>query len=247
MRQEVALVADEAALAREGAKRVAAILRHVIDTQGSCAFVLAGGHTPTALYQALAVEPDIAWADVQIFWGDERAVPPDDALSNYRMARESLLSRVPVPAAQVHRIRGEDPPEETAAAYDALLRRLFRGLPQFDLVLLGMGEDGHVASLFPGHPALHETRKLVVPVIGEHIDPPRITLTLPALNGAERVMLLVSGARKTEALRLALSGGPASLPVQWVRPRGSLLWLLDAAAGSRLSRDTLNAQVRQDV
>lgn len=234
MQQEVLIVADEAALAQKGAERVSAILREVGRLREFCSFVLAGGHTPAPVYQALALQPEVPWAYVRIFWGDERAVPPDDPLSNFRMAQKSLLEAVPVPSAQVYRIRGEDPIEEAAAGYQALLQRVFGGAPRFDVVLLGVGEDGHVASLFPGHPALEETRRLVVPVEGERITPPRVSLTLTALNGAERILLLVAGSRKAEAVRLAFAGGPASLPVQQVRPRGSLVWILDRAAASKL-------------
>lgn len=249
MQQEVAVVADDAALAQEGATRVAAIVRDAVRVRGVCTLVLAGGHTPPAMYRALAARPNVSWTHVQVFWGDERAVPPDDPLSNYRMARESLLSAISAPLSQVHRIRGEDPIEAAAAAYEALVRGYFGGPPQWDLVLLGMGEDGHVASLFPGHAALTEARRLVVPVTGERINPSRITLTLPALNAAETVLLVVSGSRKAEIVRIALASRSGSLPVQQIRPRGRLLWMLDRAAAAKLpaSRDRINTETREDV
>ena len=176
---------------------------------------------------------------MHIFFGDERCVPPDDERSNYRMAREALLDRVPVPAPQVHRIPGERAPQSAAADYEQELRRCFPAapLPAFDLICLGLGDDGHTASLFPGTGALHEQERWVV---AQPVAPPgvsRVTLTPPAINAARDVVFLVEGAGKARMLERVLAGPyePDVLPAQIVRPIGGrLLWLVDAAAGAHV-------------
>jgi 6-phosphogluconolactonase len=180
---------------------------------------------------------------VHIFFSDERHVPPDDASSNYRMARETLLSRVPIPEGNVERIRSEWPPEEAARDYEGRIREVFglaRGdLPRFDLILLGMGADGHTASLFPGSTALHETESLVAAPRVDKLVSHRFTLTPVTINRAASVIFLVSGEEKAEALRNVLEGvhDPDRLPAQIVNPvDGDLLWLIDSAAGRLLSR-----------
>lgn len=210
-----------------------------LSAQDRFSLVLAGGSTPRAAY-ALLGEPatagQIDWARVHIFWGDERCVPPDHNESNYRMARDTLLGRLPLPEYNIHRIQGELPPQVAADAYLQELEGFFvgqSGLPRFDLVLLGMGEDGHVASLFPGEAALEEVDRWVVAV--KHNRPPaplvdRVSVTLPVINAARRVALIVSGSGKAERVRQALSGADAleTLPVQRVKPQqGELIWLLD--------------------
>jgi 6-phosphogluconolactonase len=209
---------------------------------------LAGGSTPRDLYALLArrgalVPPGpLPWPLVQVFWGDERHVPPDHPDSNYRGAHEALLAHVPVPPGNVHRVHGELASAESAAeAYEQELRFAFGlepgELPRFDLVLLGLGADGHVASLFPGSPALGERRRLAVapfvPALGAH----RITLTLPVFNRAATVLFLVAGAEKAEAVRRALApeGEVEETPARGVRPEsGGVLWLVDAAAAAGL-------------
>jgi 6-phosphogluconolactonase len=199
---------------------------------------LSGGSTPRRLYERLAT-PAIAsrfpWSRVHWFWGDERFVPHDDPDSNYRMARDALLSRVPIPLGSIHPIPTEGlSPERAAAAYEATLMR-FHGTdvlapdrPLFDVTLLGIGDNGHTASLFPGQPALHETRRWAVAVFGA--DPePRITLTYPPLNSSRDVAFLATGARKRDVVARARAGDRA-IPAALVRPTGRLHWFTDRAA-----------------
>lgn len=201
--------------------------------RGRFTLALSGGSTPRPLYELLATgewRDRIDWPRIHLFWGDERAVPPDLADSNYRLAREALLDHVPIPPAQVHRIHGEDDPEAAAAAYDQTLREVAgAGL---DLVLLGLGHDGHTASLFPNRPAGREATRWVV----ADQDPAgraRITLTPPAINAARTVAVIVTGADKALALQ-AVREGPATpdlLPAQRIGPRhGRLVWIIDHAA-----------------
>ena len=172
---------------------------------------------------------------VQVFWGDERHLPPEHPESNYRMANEALVSRVPMPPGNVHRIRGEEQDAgKAAASYEQTLREFFRlqgdQLPRFDLILLGMGADGHTASLFPGTPAIREQRRLVLAQWVEKLRSSRITLTPPVLSNAASVIFLVSGEEKAEALRAVIEGEyqPNRFPAQIVRPaHGRLLWLVD--------------------
>jgi 6-phosphogluconolactonase len=203
-------------------------IREAIAARGACRLCLAGGETPRAIYAALPT--DLPWDKVWITFGDERCVPPDHADSNYRMARESLLDRVP--AAHVFRIRGEVSQEEAAAEYEHLLAteaaRTGEARYVHDLILLGMGEDGHTASLFPGMETLRETVRNVVPAFGPKPPPQRVTMTLPLLNAARKVFFLAKGVGKTDILREVLSGDPA-LPSALVKPaQGEVAWLLNA-------------------
>ncbi|HMH56901.1 MAG TPA: 6-phosphogluconolactonase, partial [Gemmatimonadales bacterium] len=211
-----------------------------ISSRGRFTLALAGGSTPRAAYSRLATgDWQLATGDWRLFhilWGDERCVPPDDLRSNYRMAKEALLDRVPIPADQIHRIRGEDDPEKAAADYERELRALL-GSDGLDLVLLGLGEDGHTASLFPGQAAVHETTRWVVAVPAPDATMWRITLTPAVLNAARNVTFVVSGANKAARLQQVLQGpfAPDILPAQAIRPvQGRLSWMVDAAAGARL-------------
>jgi len=206
---------------------------------------LAGGGTPRGVYELLATPPfseQIPWGRVHVFWGDERCVPPDDPGSNYRMARETLLDRVPLPTDNIHRVHGELDPETAAQAYAAELRDFFGAQwPVFDLILLGMGDDGHTASLFPGSDALREKTRPVVGVTAQYQDRParRVTLTPPAINAARHVMFLVVGASKANALQAVLEGPyqPHRLPAQIVQPTdGHLVWLVDGMAAKKVQR-----------
>jgi 6-phosphogluconolactonase len=200
------------------------------------------------VYELLATPPfasQIEWARVHVFWGDERCVPPDDLESNYRMARESLLDHVPLPPANVHRIRGEAEPEQAAVTYERLLRSFFGTeeiAPQrsFDLVLLGMGADGHTASLFPGRAAAREARRWVMTSPGPQPENWRVTLTPVLLNAADEVVFLVTGANKAERLKQVFEERlPDPLPAQLIRPEhGTLHWIIDAAAAARLQAVT---------
>ncbi len=244
-RVRVTVFAQPADLAPAAADRIAAIIQEAIGLRGHARIALAGGSTPRPAYRLLADPPHreaIGWNALEVFWGDERCVRPDHPESNYGMAREALLSRVPIPPQQVHRMRGELPdPNEAAAEYEATLRAAFavqsRELPRFDLVLLGLGPDGHTASLFPGTAAVRERSRWVVGHWVEKLLANRLTLTPPVLNAARRVLFMVSGATKAGVLREILEG-PADadrLPAHVIRPtEGTVEWLLDRAAASQL-------------
>jgi 6-phosphogluconolactonase len=260
---ELVVSPDLETLSREAARRFLTLAQ-------ACdpfSVALAGGSTPRRLYETLAAAPfreQVPWERVHVFWGDERAVPPEHPGSNYRMARETLLAHVPLPPHNVHRVRGELEPGDAARAYADELRAFFGARwPAFDLVLLGMGDDGHTASLFPGSAmlttggsamlttggsamlttggseALRETTQPVLGVTAHYQDRParRVTLTPPAINAARNVFFLVSGAGKAQTLRAVLEGPyqPDLLPAQIVRPvDGHVLWLVDAAAAADL-------------
>jgi 6-phosphogluconolactonase len=237
------------ALAQGGADAVVAAAGAAVRRSGAFFWCLAGGSTPRALYALLASEAfagRVAWDRVQVFFGDERCVPPDHPESNYRMAREALLAHVPVPGAQVHRIAGELAPEAGAAAYEATLRATLGvaadGGPAraFDLVLLGMGGDGHTASLFPG--SVDEPGRWA----SARLDPAgalwRVSLLPLVLNGARDIRVLVTGAAKAERLAEVLEGPsrPDALPAQRVRPvDGTVTWMVDRAAAARLRPPSL--------
>ena len=202
---------------------------------------LSGGETPRRTYALLPAEHyafQVVWPGVQIFFSDERCVPPDHPDSNYGMVAQALLAKVRVNQADVHRMRGEDDPAQAAQAYETEIRSHLGAEPRFDLVLLGMGEDGHTASLFAGSPAL-EARDRLVAVSADPSGRPRLSLTLDAINAARTVAVLVSGEGKSEIARRVLGKDreDGTLPIQRVRPaNGQLLWLLDEAAASRLEQ-----------
>ena len=245
---DVVVVATTAALAEQAASRFVEVATKALADLGTFRLALSGGTTPQGLYARLASEPFLSrvdWARVQVFWGDERCVPPDHADSNFRLARDLLLSKVPVRAENVYRMRGEaTDPDLAAAEYAGELQTAFglkRGeRPRFDLILLGLGTDGHTASLFPHSPALREITRLAVAVYVEAVKSYRITLTLPVLNNAASVLFLVSGGDKAERLRTVLGGKPShAAPASMVRPeRGTLHWIVDRAAATGLA-DTL--------
>jgi len=232
------------ALARAAAELFVTLASEAIASRGRFAVALSGGSTPKAMHTNLSSPEFVSrvdWARVHIFWGDERCVPPDHEHSSYRMARETLLDRAPIPPGNVHRIRGEADPEQAAREYEAELRQTwkvsetFQVLPRFDLIYLGMGDDGHTASIFPGTTAIHEQARWVM--AQEHNFPPpplvsRITFTPPILNAAANVVVLVTGAGKAGRLKQVLYGSyqPDILPAQIVKPaHGKLVWMVDEA------------------
>ena len=234
---EIHVFPDAAALAEAAAQRFVALATAAVATRGRFTAALSGGATPGALYRLLAAEPFRArapWAQLHLFWADERCVPPDDPGSNYRLVAETLLAGAPIPPENVHRMRGEWEPERAARDYECALRAFFDDeAPRFDLVLLGLGTDGHTASLFPGAETLAETARWVAPAVAEYENRPawRLTLTLPVLNAARNVIFLVRGADKAAIVRVALGDAAARLPAQRVRPTaGQVTWLLDAEA-----------------
>jgi len=194
---------------------------------------LSGGSTPKILYQLLAdqFQAQVPWSKTQFFWSDERHVPPDHPESNFRMAHEALLSRVPVPESNVHRVHSENPSaQEAADEYEKVI------VPRLDLILLGLGADGHTASIFPGSDVLHETKRLVAAPWVEKLNTYRITMTLPLLNNGGSILFLVSGAEKAQIVKEVLEG-PKKYPAQFVQPtNGELIWMLDRDAAAGLNR-----------
>lgn len=237
---------DADLLKRAAAEHIITLCEASINAQGYFCIALSGGSTPKTVYELLtdnAFSRYMDWEHTHVFWGDERCIPPDHAESNYRMARLALLDSVPLPVTNIHRMKGEIDPAQAAADYEHMLRQFFArrrdGGVRFDLVLLGMGDDGHTASLFPGTAALEETERLVVENYVEKLDAWRLTLTAAAINAADRVTFLVSGKSKAETLQQVLEGPEQryELPAQLIQPTsGNLLWLLDEPAASKLSK-----------
>ena len=241
MDAELVILPDPEAVAHEAARRFGDLSREAARSRGRFSVVLSGGSTPGHLYRLLVEEPyrgQIPWDEVHLFWGDERCVPPGDPGSNYFLASEALISRVPIPPGNVHRVQGELEPERAARAYEQVLQDFFcaphGGVhTRFDLVLLGLGEDGHTASLFPASPVLAETDRLVAAATAVYQDRPaeRVTLTLPALNSARQVLFLVTGSAKAGIVKDIVEGTGEQLPAQRIQPvAGRLTWLLDAEA-----------------
>ncbi len=238
-KRQIQVLDDVRSLCVCAAEEIAHIAGEAICTHGEFRLCLAGGSTPAATYELLATRfsHSIDWSEVQFFWGDERCVPPDDPASNFGMAHRTLLATLPLRPEQVHRIIGEAPPSQAAELYEGELRRVFSlgdgEFPRFDLVLLGLGENRHTASLFPGSPALHETRRLALAVDVDAQVRSRITITPPVINRAQRVMFLVAGHSKAEAVRDVLAGphDHDRFPAQMVAPSdGETVWLVDRAA-----------------
>ena len=243
MRADLAVLPSAAALAEAAAGRFVAAAGDAIASRGQFIVALCGGSTPRDTYLRLgtgALVSKVMWSRVQVLWGDERCVPPHDVESNYRMARETLLDRVPVPTAHVHRIHGEDDPATAAGVYEATLRALLQtpAGARIDLVLLGLGEDGHTASLFPGSAAVHERTRWVMAARASAASVWRITLTPAVINAAAEVLFLVSGGAKAGILRRVLEGPrrPQELPAQAIAPsNGRARWCVDAAAAADLT------------
>lgn len=239
---ELRVLESSGALFQAAAAEFASLASEAIQSRGKFCVALSGGSTPRSLYSLLANQfgRSIPWQQTYFFFGDERHVPPDHPDSNYRMAREAMLSKVPVPAENVFRIHTEEDAETAAREYEQTLCKFFdlqaNEFPRFDLVLLGVGPDGHTASLFPGSAALNEMHRLVVADWVEKFKTYRITLTLPVLNRARCVMFLASGRDKASILHEVFENKNANLPSQRVCPEnGRLLWLIDRAAAASLS------------
>jgi 6-phosphogluconolactonase len=244
--REIRVVNSAADLFQAAAAEFTQAATAAIMAKGRFSVALSGGSTPKALYSLLAsgTRPAIPWDKVFFFWGDERHVPPDDPESNYRMTNEALLSKISASPENVFRIPAEQQDASVAAnAYEQTLREFFRlrsgEFPRFDLILLGIGTEGHTASLFPETSALKETQRLVVANWVEKLHTDRITFTLPVLNHAACVVFLVSGAGKAEIVHQILEGPGEELPAQRVHPSdGRLVWLLDRAAAAGLQKKT---------
>jgi 6-phosphogluconolactonase len=226
---ELIVASRPAELVRQAAEWLDLEVTRAIAERGSCALGLAGGRTPEPVYVELAAGSSIDWSKVGIFFGDERAVPPDHPDSNYRMVSMALLSRVPIPAENVHRMEAERADREVAA------REYERSLPrQLDVLLLGMGSDGHTASLFPGSAVLDERHRLVLPVLATKPPAERLTITPPVIEAARKLAILATGEDKALMVARAIEGpfAPKEIPVQLAR-RGR--WFLDQAAAARLT------------
>lgn len=226
---------DPAALAQAAAAFIKGAARRAVEERGRFSLALAGGSTPLETYRLLGQDPAFPWAETQLFWGDERCVPADHPESNRGAALKALGPPATLPRDNLHPIRGQLSPQEAARDYEWRLKGFFadQGRPAFDLVLLGLGPDGHVASLFPGSPALAENEAWVIPVatpVSMEPQVPRVSLSLWAINQARRVLLLVSGAAKAPAVRRLMAEEDTELTAFRVRPREEMLLYLDRAA-----------------
>lgn len=240
--RQIKIVPDLPSLQRAGADEFVRCARESINSHGRFCVALSGGNTPRGMNVLLASEPDIPWHKVHIFFGDERHVPPADPQSNFGMTRDTLLSAITIPAGNIHRVRAELDAETAAKTYEDELRQFFpqttNGWPRFDLILLGMGPEGHTASLFPGSPAIREKTRWVVANCVEKLKTERITFTFPVLNHAAEVLFIVTGEDKAEVVKQILEGPsspPEPFPAQQVRPvDGKLLWMVDETSGRLL-------------
>ena len=240
------IVDDLDGLARAAADKFISLAARGVGDHGQFTVALSGGSTPKALHAVLVErtrrDPNlIDWSKIEVFFGDERHVPPDHPESNFRMANETLLSRVPIPKSNIHRMHGENPDAaQVAAEYDRELQAAFqlkgRQVPRFDLILLGMGPDGHTASLFPGSAAVHELTERVIANWVQKLHTWRITFTRPVINEAAAIVLMISGQEKAAALAAVMGDGdPDQYPVKYVTPRsGELIWIVDRAAAQGL-------------
>jgi len=246
--REIRILPDAAAIAKRAAQEFVQAAAAAVREKGSFNVALAGGSTPKALYSVLVNDPtlrsQVPWDKIHLFFGDERHVEPTHPDSNFRMATDTMISKAPLKSEQVHRIKAEYPDTEQAAReYEQELRSHFNladgEAPRFDLVLLGMGNEGHTLSLFPGTKALRDNGRLVVRNWVGKLFTERVTLTAPAVNNAAHIIFMVAGADKAPALKAVLEGPfePEQLPAQLLQPQnGKLLWLVDAAAGAMLSK-----------
>jgi 6-phosphogluconolactonase len=240
MKPDVRVFSDAHELSVRAAEATVGVINEAVRATGRCSLVLSGGHTPRTLYGLLASQfrERLPWEHVHVFWGDERYVPAGDPQSNYRMAKEALLDHVPCPVTNIHPMPTHFTSADLAARdYEATLRNHFlTDWPRFDLVLLGLGDDGHTASLFPGSPALAERTRWVVAVQQPAVKPPlRLTLTLPAITRAAAVFFLVAGSSKTSALHHTLAGTSdwRVYPAAAVRPeQGQVVWWVDSEAAA---------------
>ena len=229
------------ALSYGAAEKITAILSAAHSTGGMVSLVLSGGSTPRTVYELLSssYQKKIDWSHLHVFWGDERCVPPDSAESNFRMAHQALLRHVPIPQHHIHRMRGELPPSEAARAYEIELRNAFGltpgDIPRFSLVLLGLGDDGHTASLFPGSSALDESKRLITETYVERLAIWRVTMTFPLLDRANHILFLVAGPTKAAIARSVIGEGRVEFPAaHFARSSGDVHWYLDRDAASLL-------------
>lgn len=239
----IAVYPDTNILSHEAAQYILHLAQESIAEHGHFIIALSGGSTPKKLYGLLGEEPyrsQIDWSHVDIFWSDERCVPPDNEESNYFMAQQVLLSKIPIPAERIHRMPADQADRNAASlAYTLNMQQTFStdGVPGFDLIQLGMGPEGHTASLFPHQPSLHEQQRLVMAVTVSKPPPPRLTFTPRILNAARHILFLVTGSEKADAVQAVLEGDyqPEEYPAQLVQPlKGEVTWMLDEVAASKL-------------
>jgi 6-phosphogluconolactonase len=241
---DIIICRDADELAHKAAQQFIAVANDAVTRSGRFTVALSGGSTPRALYSLLAsadYRGQINWRCVHLFWGDERCVPPDHTESNYSMVHEALLSKIQMPPENIHRMTGEKEPRLAASEYEDELRRFFQlspgQLPRFDLILLGLGEDGHTASLFPGTAALNDDKHLVATVYVERLKAHRLTITLPVINTGAQVSFLIAGESKSAIVKALLGGdaNPTRYPAAKIIPAsGKLAWFITQDAGSRL-------------
>ena len=244
---EVMVEKDAAAMARRSADLFLDMARESTKERGCFAVAISGGNTPRPLHRLLAEKSDDleeVWGKTHLFWVDERCVPAEDPASNYGMARQDFIWRIPIPTSQVHPVNGILPPEQGARDYEAILKSFFQvkgcAFPRFDLVVLGVGSDGHTASLFPHHHALGERERWVVAVKGGYPDMWRVTLTLPVLNASRQVLFLVSGEGKRDIVEKIFESGGEALPVRFIQPgAGSTTWIMDEDAAMGVCTQTM--------
>lgn len=244
MKKRIKIYADSTELFKTVADEMVQVISSTLQSREYATLVLSGGSTPRGLYALLTENPyrnKIDWSRVHLFWGDERNVPPDHPDSNYGMVKRVLLDKVKVPVSNIHRIYGELPAEEAAQLYVQELQSFFKNqLPRFDLTLLGLGEDGHTASLFPQTTALQEKEKLVVAVFVPKFSSWRISLTFPVINASHNIFFLVTGQKKAKVVAqiFKLKHPDTALPASLVNPfQGRLLWFLDEEAASEIIKD----------
>jgi 6-phosphogluconolactonase len=234
------------ALFEEAAQLISRAAADAIQQRGMYSLALSGGSTPKGLFRLLATaawRDRIDWSNTHVFWGDDRYVPHTDPRSNFRMTKEALLDHVLIPPNNVHPVPTDVPPDEAALRYGQTLRQVLgkaSDFPQLDLNLLGLGENGHAASLFPHRPILHETKLLVRSDFVPEVDMYRITMTAPMINAGRRVVFLIAGESKADVVRDVITGPqqPEQLPAQLINPaHGELIWLLDSSAAAKLPAD----------
>jgi 6-phosphogluconolactonase len=245
MEKRIHVYPNKEKLVAATAERVINLIGQAIQENGLCNIALAGGNTPREVYSMLAANSyrdRVDWNGLHLFWGDERMVPPEHQDSNFRMVQQTLLEHIKIPDGNAHRIRGEITPEKAAAEYAELLHDHFReDSPHFDLILLGIGEDGHTASLFPDTDAIEECERHTVAVFVPRLNTWRVTLTLPVLNAAREVIFLVSGSSKSNIIQriMSVKQPTKDLPATMVNPEnGTLRWILDSEAAALINKNS---------
>ncbi len=243
MKKNIRVYSSKSELIKAVANKIINTIKGSVQEKGRCYLALAGGNTPRDVYSLLAKEHDknpVSWNQVHLFWGDERTVPPEHPDSNYAMAKRSFLDQITIPPENIHRIEGEMEPERAAEKYEKVLHDVFKDKPpRFDLILLGVGEDGHTASLFPETEALDVTDRLVTAVFVPKLNSWRVTLTLPLLNAAREVVFMVSGGSKSKIIQqiMTVRHPTKELPATLVHPEnGRLTWMLDFEAGTLIEK-----------